>query len=497
MAPQYRRRWWYKLLNNDPAYIKFYEDYVVKHHGPYWYMKAAANNWNQFVDRNDDEPDVTSSSSNATNMPKRQSSPVTPVIKMRGIQSLSRSAKKAMKTLRKARLIARSSPGVVMRKGGKVYKKRPNRYGASSSKSAGFFKSGSRRQTSFDKVGRQGITVCRELGNVAGDATAECQYVMHATMEPYVFATDLSRAITKWLAIKLGKDLSDFSSVAYGGAETNPQITFRYRLFPTGAILPYVVPITLGTTTWDDIAVSIRNGVINITDSTPFDPLSNLNYQIQSVTWTIGGQTRSFNLLRARIQIYIKSALKIQNRTVNLAANDEEDDVDNVPLYGKSYEGTGNYFTLAGGPNGFDTVTVGVPARNDGPPTVNNAATGVSTLTEPPKASQLYRVKKNGKAHLDPGQVKTSLLIYRKSLSFNSLIKAISKGNYPVAPPSISTCSLGNFRCFAFEKMLNAVATTDVNGIKLAYEHDHKTAVSMFAPPVIVTNTIVTRGYGP
>lgn len=48
------------------------------------------------------------------------------------------------------------------------------------------------------------------------------------------------------------------------------------------------------------------------------------------------------------------------------------------------------------------------------------------------------------------------------------------------------------YRIFAFEKMINSVVTDAVTAIKLAFEHDHKIAVCMTAPKVIVSNTIFT-----
>lgn len=387
--------------------------------------------------------------------------------------------------------VTHASPGVIVKRSGGTKKIRPFRMGASNSKSAGFFKKGKRTYTSFDRVGRRGITVCRELGSVQTSSTATCSYVGHAVFEPYTMATDLSRAITKWLSTILSKDLTDFNVIAYGVGETNPNIQFNYRFSPTGVVNNVGITVVPGTTTWNDISLSIRNLVIDITNISPFVPLSTNNMFLQSCQVTVGCQIRTYNMLRAKIQVYVKSALKLQNRTVNLSGNIESDDVDNCPLYGKSYEGTGNYLQWAIN-GGISADTIAPPAGYDSPPTIRFSADTSTTAGEPPKVSQLYRCSKSGKAHLDPGQVKTSVLNYHKTFTLNRLIRAISKGGYPNPPPALSSCDFGVYRIFAFEKMINSVVTDAVTAIKLAFEHDHKIAVCMTAPKVIVSNTIFT-----
>jgi len=59
----------------------------------------------------------------------------------------------------------------------------------------------------------------------------------------------------------------------------------------------------------------------------------------------LAGLTKRFqiDLSKCRIHLYAKSSLKLQNRTVNLNANNDDEDVDNVPLYVKSYFGSGNF----------------------------------------------------------------------------------------------------------------------------------------------------------
>lgn len=362
--------------------------------------------------------------------------------------------------------------------------------GAPHSKSAGKIRRLPRkRYTLFDKVGRYGITVCRENGGTSTNATNVCSYIGHCTVERFTAMTDIARALTKWISTIAKKDIVNFNTVAWETGETAPQMAFFIKRRAGLAVEGINIPLTLGTTTWAQIADLIRTNVL--IGST--GQLTTNEYMITGFMYILGGQTRRYNFLGARIQVYVKSALKIQNRTLSASGLIDQDDVDNVPLYGKSYEGTGNYMQVASdqaGSSSLDAFTFAPPGNSDAAPVIEDTFAANQPGSEPMKVSQLYHVKRSGKVHLDPGQVKTSILTYYKKFSLNTLLQVLSRGN--IVTSSDSAIKIGNYRIFALEKMINSVTTTDVTAVRVAFEHDYKVAMSVFVPPVIVTNTIVS-----
>ena len=87
---------------------------------------------------------------------------------------------------------------------------------------------------------------------------------------------------------------------------------------------------------------------------------------------------------------------------------------------------------------------------------------------EPPGPEVLTKVKKYGKVHLDPGQIKTSNLFTTLSISiakFWHTIAHVPQSNIHHMHWLESIVSCGR-------KMLTSVAGNATNSIKVAYEHN-------------------------
>lgn len=478
------------------AYKDWYKRNVESRYGKFWYLQAAKNNYDQIANARKDD----SFSSNATQMPKIR----TRIAKRRADKFLreSRMARSLAKWANKTALpkkkaaqqsAVKRSPGFDVFRGGNIKKLRPRNMGASSSKSSGFFKKSSRRKlNTFEKVGARGITVCNELGGVLTGPLMRTGYVGHAIFTRSFLRYNVARAFVKWIARQLKIDIVDFASSFPTEVPTGSAISVAlcHRTSWTGTVTETLLSITPGTTTFEQIAQEIY------TLASAFTPSG----QFTSIRISHGNGTRFvYSMLKSKIDVYVKSTLKIQNRTINASGNLQADDVDNVPLYGKSYYGTGNYIQMNYNdfaPNNAQTdiyliAPSGTTVSLD-PPTIANGETGtVNPFTEPPKKNQLFNVKGVGKAHLDPGQVKTSVLYYRKVFSLNKVFQAASGTD----GTSNQLCNIGKYRIFCFEKMLDSVAydIEGVNAIRIAYEHDHKMAINVSMPQVHVSNTIVRQ----
>jgi len=170
-----------------------------------------------------------------------------------------------------------------------------------------------------------------------------------------------------------------------------------------------------------------------------------------------------------KVRIESKSALKIQNRSINSVGNDEEDDVDNVPLYGRSYSGKGTGTTIIGGgeqpPSGqslFGDASTGMILLD-----------GTANLREPMLPYAAIDAKRSAKAKLDPADIKTSVLTDKFTIGVNKLLTLM--GNVSGTNPK---SRIGKFRVFAFEKMIETVKVdADVVPMTLAYEVNHRLAM--------------------
>lgn len=389
-----------------------------------------------------------------------------------------------------------STPGWQRMKGGVQMKIRPGvAIAAASSKSAGFFKTKkAARKNLFDQYAKKGAILCTEQGGeksnvLVGKATTQCVWLGHSTYCENIWQQMICYAITKELLRKAGIMIGAFDQ--YVAAHFNTGGTCSYNIIVWYKSAP--ADITTSTEwVWDSkaqtpnaIMLQLLNLFFNSSDTN--DQKQYLSISLHGrVPIAAGNETNillsQLDLTRARIHFHVKQSLKIQNRTINTSGNIEADDIDNVPLYGRSYEGPGNgavYYPmvdtyLTAGASGQQPITASTNTALIGP---NANATTFATLSsmfkEPPLPSQLTKVSKAGKLHLDPGQIKTSVITLTKSYGFQKLVQDMYAGSTTPATTQ-ERAFRGNYRVFAVEKMIQNVATSDINQIRLAYELDAK-----------------------
>lgn len=163
-------------------------------------------------------------------------------------------------------------------------------------------------------------------------------------------------------------------------------------------------------------------------------------------------------LSTAVITISSKSHMKVQNRTINSAGNDQSDDVDNVPLYGKGYMCKGNQARIATSVGVIETIIAN--ATNGAVSASSGSGDGLPE--EPVQPTYFRNVKAVGKFHLDPAQVKTST-VYAKFRGYvNTLLNQING-----IAAGVKRVSVGKTKFFAVEKMINS---TPAQPIIVSYE---------------------------
>jgi hypothetical protein len=279
--------------------------------------------------------------------------------------------------------------------------------------------------------------------------------------------------------------IDDMSNLIVMSGGRTLELLIYYKLTPTSGVLIdtlLAVQTNPATATVKTLGDSLAAWYKPLLEQRAAPQLMKMVVRWAAVATTpaVGNQIiAQYDLKRAKMAYYIKSSLKIQNRTTNTATSTEADDVDNVPLYGKAYDGPGNYFSL--GENYFS------PAHNTQQNFFIRGNLSTEPMAEPLPVGQFKRLKTCGKAHLDPGQIKTSVLTDSGKMGFNMLTLKLG-----ASEAATNILAIGKQRVYILEKMIQSVATGDATGIKLAYEVDFKSGFSVYLPNLVVTTQLLT-----
>lgn len=352
--------------------------------------------------------------------------------------------------------------------------------GVETSKSTGFISSGSKVKKSrgANMVNTLGTTCVIEKGGVldsgANTSTAGNTVVAgHCTLPTKLAHLVFWRAVVKKIMVLMKHDISDFEAAFYG-VTAGDIFRLTYRLQPDSTSwtqLDWTATVSNGHSA-EVVAQYFHTNLINSSNDLQdmeFQKFSFIPYE----TGTANHQLRSLvemDLRNAKFMIYSKSSLKLQNRSVNTTGNADEEAVDNVPLYGKSYQGKGS------GSNAITNDVASLTAAAGGFWCDSASGTLAKVPTEKwyqeiPQGGHFRMVKYSGKVHLDPGHIKTSTLSSSVTISLNKVYRLLF--NQPSASArSHEKAIIGEFRFIMLEKMIAAVAGTAENSIKLAFEHN-------------------------
>jgi hypothetical protein len=434
------------------------------------------------------------------------SMPVTPARSRSGVRAMSVSRSRSRgRSMPRTPIMSQRSRSLSRRRANRrsVSRVRFMRPAATSSRSGGFFSGGTKRRSMIDLMAKDGVVIAKEEGGVlvadigfipgGGVSYGSAVYIGHSTVPVVAVAKHFWRAFLKYIWSRLNRDIRDFNDIC--NPNNQMRLNIKYKLSPNGAVQDYDFTIAV-TLTFEDIVNDLHTNLWNINGGN--------NYFIECTvreassgsiaSTTIIGQ---FNLQKAKLTFHCKSALKVQNQTLENTADNEADDIKNVPLYGKSYEGAGNgafYVKQFNQQHFVGNDNTGVIQFLPGP---KGTPTGdiTQSLNEPPSITNMKYVKKVGKAHIDPGQVKTSVLSYTKTMSFSTFWNRI----HTDSPDNPHWTRLGNFRFFGLEKMIQfspTVVNENIsidNRIKVAYEHDCKFGMKFSCPKVTNTTYIVEQ----
>lgn len=382
---------------------------------------------------------------------------------------------------RKGKGRADPSPGQEYVKNNEKRKRRS--YGAITSKSKGRFNPGTKKKKFYLDKKTAGVSVCREMGDATALTTnAQSVLVGHATctVEHTMFL--VACAISKFWAIKNDLQWTELSqfilpTIGYSTRVVNIYGKAEPKSVTSSTVL--TTNIIGASTTWLSFVTDIATKLRDFFRTNPYGLLTQLQDEISGS----GIVYKTYDLRRAKVLLTMKSTLKIQNRTKSVSGATNDDDVDNVPIYGKSYSGSGNFI----GYNNYDSsgrnVEYIMPASSQTSGDVKQTYLA-GVMSEPPRVSQLVNVSKSGKAHLDPGEIKTSVVYHTIKIGLNQLF--IKLKMHASQTPLIS---LGNFRYFVFEKMIKTGTDIASQTMSIGYELDEKSYCVFTAPKIFVENT--------
>jgi len=174
--------------------------------------------------------------------------------------------------------------------------------------------------------------------------------------------------------------------------------------------------------------------------------------------------------------VYSKSNLKIQNVTVPTANATEADNVNNVPLIGRSYH-MSNWQPMTAdddmGPLNRlnqDTGVLGVEIKQSG-------ALGSQYVTwkEPPPSKAFINCVSSAPQQMEPGTIKNHVSTLRRSMAFPRLMEALAIRRGNVLNKSVK---IGNHDLFAFERMITVPGELP---LKIIYECNVFTGAAVYS----------------
>lgn len=173
--------------------------------------------------------------------------------------------------------------------------------------------------------------------------------------------------------------------------------------------------------TWDDLVTGYITDLTNNWSGS--DEINQFNIHIPN---SDDGSRLEINTSQIRLSVYVKSVLKIQNRTLasSVAGNTDADNANNIannPLIGRKYGVNGSRFAPLlqyGAGAAFDAATNGLLSNDWSRFTDGNDLQHYRHFVSPSQFKG--RVTATG-CRLQPGQIKHDTLVLRKTMTFAQL----------------------------------------------------------------------------
>lgn len=319
---------------------------------------------------------------------------------------------------------------------------------------------------------RQGVKFEHET---SGQVTAvSCGYIGHSSVVPNLCSIAIGTALMKKLIEKaFGRKIINVEEVITPGV-TPAGVTNYFILGrdpKSGAVSTFFSAGITSTTTTLGLGQVLKREL---------DRMLALNVAGQDQVWEPYALTVNENsdvpiariwLSDVRVHMMCKATLKIQNRSVSADADNEADDINNVPLHGQLYHMKGFIPTYNGEEDSsfFRYDATGVTTAN------GNAAT-YSSFKNPPHPKFFRNVEKASKVVLQPGAIRSD---YLSSVHHSDLVSVWRRLASTAENTSLTNATntnmnsrtiMGKQSMVALEKMINF----GDKKIDLVYESENK-----------------------
>nr|QXN75696.1 MAG: capsid protein [Virus sp.] len=345
----------------------------------------------------------------------------------------------------------------------------------SNSKAAGYFGGAKYNVNAVDRHAQNGIVIRKEFGSVKQDPSNQVLLLQQSTAPANVVARAAIGAMLKRLFNYNQVQVRSLDTLVLQNSTYDNSILLWHKEKDGNAITQTRFSVPRATATVN----TITDEMFTWFNAFRFGQIPDQFLRLQLLeVFSLGNETVmvTMNITNLVFNFDTTSTLKIQNRTINSSGNDTSEDVDNVPIFGKFYDISTNSTIFNDYSSGASSAQLTTDPDFGVLPT-SLAFLPVSTTSlykELPMQKQFAGCKKSGKSHLDPGEIKTSVLKDSFVFPLNLLMKKLfSKITTAISGPEryYTQYWIGKSRIFAFEKMINAVAMTAENQFNIAYEH--------------------------
>jgi len=231
----------------------------------------------------------------------------------------------------------------------------------------------------------------------------------------------------------------------------------------------------------DNTTGIIHSRVVLITDT--IDVLVSLLVTAMKVWLASGGQFRylflakftadkrvvEVDLTKATITLMSESTFKIQNQSTNVAGETAEE-LDNIPLIGKSYKIRGQAIQIHGQPKGFTTFNL-TSSNQKGIVSYGASSDPTGKFKEPLLKGSVVSCIAYNDVGIQPGEIRSSIELFSKTMTFvNFFTKLQYQFDIVSSARSYNPATqLGTTTFFALEKQLN---NDDSKALTIEFEHN-------------------------
>lgn len=336
------------------------------------------------------------------------------------------------------------------------------------------------RKTVIEKYQAKGVVSRREFSAIITDS--KCVYVGHSTFVFDEILANFCRSVVKKLL-----NLHGVYFKAFG--ETFPEVLRFEILYQNDVNDNSVGTADVPTAAGDSyltMAIALQAGMFSIWG--PAESQANrkkIPVGFRLFAGDVGSATINQLVAELRgnmmLDWYVKSVLKIQNRTRSETGT-ESDQVDRQPLIGKAYEVSTCGFELDNIVSAATTQSF-VASLIDGTITAEAGSFGYPVFDEPPLNSAFLRKVKSVGVRLSPGVIKYSELTTHSSIGLAEFVQ-----KYWGQAGGESIHNHGKSRMYALEKTLSLDPEVIITA---GYEVNIETGVSIKMKKV-VTNPITS-----